>query len=141
MNLKAKINGNSRKSEIIRFCIVGGFATLLQYGVYLLLVAIFGLAPVAGTVISYAISFVFNFILSTFFTFHTKPTAGKGIGFALSHLINLGLQTLFVVIFKGIVGPDYALLPALAICIPVNYILVRFALTSKRLHGRNQESR
>lgn len=133
MNLKQLINGQGRFSEIMRFAMVGGFATVLQYGIYVVFVhAVFnGGKAVVATLISYAISFVANFFLSSYFTFHTRPNAKKGLGFTLSHLINMGMQTGLVAIFKGIVGPTLALLPALVICIPVNYFLVRFAFTSK----------
>lgn len=138
MNLRRLITGTSRKSEILRFAIVGGIATLIQYCVYIVFVAAVGVPAVPSTIISYAISFVFNFLLSSLFTFHTKPTAKKGLGFTLSHMINMGMQTGMVAIFKGLIGPDLALLPAMAICIPINYLLVRFALTSKRFEGRKR---
>lgn len=131
INPKKIVNGESRMSEIVRFGLVGGIATVLQYGFYVIFVHAVGVKPVPSTLISYALSFIVNFFLSSYFTFHTKPNAKKGLGFTLSHLINMGLQTGLVAIFKGIVGPTLALLPALAICIPVNYLLVRFAFTSK----------
>lgn len=137
--IKRKINGNSRKSEMLRFVIVGGLATLLQYGIYVVFVSAVGISAVVSTLISYAISFVFNFVLSTFFTFHTRPNTRKGVGFALSHLINMGMQVGLVAIFKEITGPDLALLPALAICVPVNYILVRFSLTSRRFESHKKK--
>lgn len=138
-HIRRTINGNSRLSEILRFGMVGGFATVLQYGIYVVFVKAVGTTPVVSTLISYAISFLFNFFLSTLFTFHTRPNAMKGIGFTLSHLINMGCQTGFVVIFKGVVGPDFALLPALAICIPLNYVLVRFALTNRRFESKSKK--
>ncbi|MDE6335015.1 MAG: GtrA family protein [Muribaculaceae bacterium] len=142
MNLKQLINGEGRISEIMRFAMVGGVATVLQYGIYVVFVhAVFnGGKAVVATLISYAISFVANFFLSSYFTFHTRPSAKKGLGFTLSHLINMGLQTGLVAIFKGIVGPTLALLPALAICIPVNYFLVRFAFTSKIFKSRSEKN-
>ena len=51
----------------------------------------------------------------------------------------MGLQTGLVAIFKGIVGPTLALLPAMAICIPVNYLLVRFAFTSRLFTSGNEK--
>ena len=140
MNIKKLISGNGRINEILRFGIVGGIATVLQYGIYIIFVRAVGVPAVASTIISYTISFIFNFILSNLFTFHTRPNAKKGIGFALSHLINLGMQTGLVAIFKGIVGTDLALLPAMGICIPVNYLLVRFALTSKHFDSKNAKT-
>lgn len=138
--LNSKLNGSSRLAEIIRFGLVGGFATLLQYGIYVVFVNAVRVPAVPSTMISYAISFIFNFILSNYFTFHTKPNALKGIGFALSHAINMGMQVGLVAIFKGIVGPTLALLPAMAICIPANYLMVRFALTSKFFTTENLKS-
>ncbi len=129
--LKQIITADNRLGELIRFGLVGGFATALQYGIYVIFAVAIDIPAVVATIISYAISFIFNFFLSNYFTFHTKPNAKKGIGFALSHLINMGMQVGLVAIFKGIVGDTLALLPAMAICIPVNYLLVRFALTSK----------
>lgn len=130
--LKEIINGEGRFSELVRFGMVGGIATVLQYGIYVVFVhAVFhGGRAVVASLISYAISFVANFFLSNYFTFHSRPNAKRGIGFTLSHLINMGMQTGIVAIFKGITGPTLALLPALIICIPLNYFLVRFALTS-----------
>lgn len=131
MDIKKKINGESRLSEIVRFGLVGGLATVLQYGLYVVFVNAVGVKAVPSTMISYAISFIFNYFLSSYFTFHSRPTAKNGLGFTLSHLVNMGLQTGFVAIFKGLVGPTLALLPALGICIPINYCLVRFVFTSK----------
>lgn len=143
MNLKQIVNGDSRLSEIVRFGMVGGIATVLQYGIYVVFVhAVFnGGKAVVATLISYAISFVANFFLSSYFTFHKQPNAKRGLGFTLSHLINMGLQTGLVAIFKGIVGPTLALLPALAICIPVNYILVRFAFTSRIFKSSSEKEK
>lgn len=125
------VTSDTRLGEIIRFGLVGGTATLIQYGMYVLFVNAVRVPAVPSTMISYGISFICNFLLSNYFTFHTRPNAVKGVGFALSHLINMGLQVGLVAIFKGLVGNTLALLPAMAICIPVNYLLVRFALTSK----------
>lgn len=125
--LKGLIIGDSRLSEIIRFCIVGGLATVIQYGIYVVFVDAVGVKAVPSTLISYGISFIFNYILSSYFTFHKKPSTQNMLGFICSHAINMGMQTGIVAIFKGIVGNTLALLPALAICIPVNYLMVRFA--------------
>lgn len=135
MNLKKLINGNSRFSEIVRFGLVGALATILQYGFYVILVEAIGIKAVPSSMISYALSFIANFFLSSYFTFHSRPNAKKGLGFTLSHLFNMGLQTGLVAIFQQIVGKTLALLPAMVICIPVNYLLVRFAFTSKIFGG------
>lgn len=141
MNLKKLITGNCRLSEIIRFGIVGGLATVLQYGLYVVFVNAVRVPAVPSTMISYALSFIGNFFLSSYFTFHSQPTAKKGLGFTLSHLFNMGMQTGLVAVFKEIMSPTVALLPALAICIPVNYFLVRFAFTSRIFKSSSEKQR
>lgn len=140
---KQIVNGQSRMSEILRFCIVGGIATAIQYGVYVVFVDAVGVKAVPSTLISYSISFIFNYLLSSYFTFHKKPSAQNMIGFVSSHAINMGMQTGIVAIFKGIVGNTLALLPAFAICIPLNYLMVRFAFNHnifKRKNGNNNSN-
>ena len=126
---KTLLSGKSRFSEIIRFCLVGGLATLLQYGIYVVFVDAVGVKAVPSTLISYGISFIANYILTTFFTFQKKPTSQNIVGFIACHAVNLGLQTGLVAIFTRIVGETLALLPALAICVPLNYLMVRFVYT------------
>lgn len=132
MGIKKFIKDGGRKGEVMRFALVGGFCTVLQYGMYVVFLCAVGVPAVVSTIISYAISFVANFLLSSFFTFHSDPNTKKGLAFAASHLINMGMQTGLVAIFKGIVGPTLALLPALAICVPLNYFMVRFAFKSDK---------
>jgi len=129
--LKNVMRSDGRVSEIIRFGLVGGIATVIQYAIYVVFVDVAGVKAVPSTMISYALSFIINYFLSSYFTFHSKPTARNGVGFTMSHLVNMGLQTGLVAIFKGIVGASLALLPALAICIPVNYLMVRFVFKSR----------
>ena len=134
------LKSNDKKSEAIRFIMVGGLATLLQYGIYVVFVNAVGVSAVVSTLIRYAISFVANFFLSSYFTFQSNPNARKGIAFTLSHLINMGMQTGLVAIFKGLVGGTLALLPALAICVPVNFFLVRYAFKGKRFQSKSEQA-
>ena len=138
--IKKLLKSESRISEILRFCIVGGLATLLQYGIYVVFVDAVHVKAVPSTMISYAISFIFNYLLSSYFTFQKKPSAQNMLGFITSHAINMGLQTGIVAIFKGIVGNTLALLPAFAICIPLNYLMVRFAFNHEIFKKKNHEN-
>lgn len=128
---KNLLKADTRLAEIIRFGIVGTLATLLQYGFYLLAADVVGLSAVISTPVSYILSFIINFILTSYFTFRSQPSAKRGVGFTLSHLVNMGLQTLFVAIFNPLVGKTWALLPSMLICIPINFLLVRFVFKSK----------
>lgn len=116
--------------EILRFGIVGAIAALLQYGVYLVMLLF--MSPGIANTIGYIISFIFNFIASTHYTFKVRANAKRGIGFALSHVINYLLQTIMLLLFIYIGVPKaYAPIPMFCVCVPVNFILVRYFLTKK----------
>lgn len=143
MNVKEKISNmdadkREKMGELVRFGIVGCIAVALQYGTYLAMMPLLGrvvpgwgdhtLATTANT-IAYFVSFVFNFIASTRYTFKVKANAKRGAGFTLSHIINYSMQTLFLNLFVGLgLMKQVAMIPTLCICIPVNFLLVRFFL-------------
>lgn len=113
--------------EVIRFGIVGVLATLLQYAIYWLL--IHWINPSVSLTVGYLLSFVFNFVASTRYTFKVKASAKRGAGFVFSHVVNYLLQmcTLNLFIFLGI-PKQWAPLPMFCVCVPVNFLLVRFFL-------------
>ena len=86
------------------------------------------LATVANT-IAYIVSFIFNFIASTRYTFKVKANAKRGAGFTLSHVVNYSMQTLCLNLFVALgLAKQWAMIPMFCICVPVNFILVRFFL-------------
>lgn len=109
----------------MRFGVVGVAATLLQYAIYAVL--LMWLDPSLSMSMGYAVSFVFNFMATTRYTFKVKANARRGAGFALSHAVNYMLQmvTLNLFLWFG-VDKHLAPIPMFAICVPVNFILVRF---------------
>ena len=110
--------------EAIRFCIVGVLATIVHYGIYLLLKGVINVS-VAYT-IGYVISFIGNFVLTNVYTFKTQATAKKGIGFVICRVINylshIGLLNVFI--WMG-VPSSLAPIPVYCIVVPVNFLLVR----------------
>lgn len=118
---------HQRLGEVVRFGMVGVAATLLQYAIYWVL--LHWISPSVALTIGYIISFFFNFWASTRFTFRVKASAKRGAGFALSHVVNYVLQlaTLNFFIWVG-VNSEWAPIPMFCICVPVNFLLVRFFL-------------
>ena len=113
--------------EVVRFGVVGVAAVLIQYGVYLLLV-LFMNHNISMT-LGYIISFIFNFIASTHYTFRVKANAKRGAGFALSHVINYFMQIAMLNVFIWLgISKQIAPMPMFGICVPVNFLLVRFFL-------------
>lgn len=143
MNIKEKIDKmddcqREKLGEMVRFGIVGCIAVLLQYGCYLLILPMMAyafpkmgdhsIATTANT-IAYIVSFIFNFIASTHYTFKVKANAKRGAGFTLSHIVNYSMQTLILNLLVGIgIEKQWAMIPTLCVCVPVNFILVRFFL-------------
>ncbi len=113
--------------EVVRFGIVGCLATAIQYGVYWLLLR--WLHPTVAMTLAYAVSFAFNFYASTHYTFRVKASVGHGAGFALSHGVNYVLQMMVLnaAIWIGI-DKQWAPIPMFTVCVPVNFVLVRFFL-------------
>ena len=111
-------------AEFFRFVIVGILATALHYGIYLLLDLAIPANPAYA--IGYILSFFFNFILTSRFTFKKKATVKKGLGFGLSHLVNFSLHMLLLNLFLSLgMSEVLAPIPVYCICIPVNFLLVR----------------
>lgn len=116
-----------RLGEIVRFGAVGTAATVLQYAVYWLLVH--WISPTAALTVGYIVSFIFNFIATTKFTFRVAANARHGAGFAFSHVVNYTLQVALLNLFLWLgVSKQVALIPVFCVCIPVNFLLVRFFL-------------
>lgn len=111
--------------EIVRFCIVGVVATLIQYVVYYLLLPYMD-ERIALT-IGYIISFCCNYLMTTRFTFRVKASPKNAGGFALSHVINWALQVVSLSFFIWIgVAKEWAPIPMYMVCVPVNFLLVRY---------------
>ncbi len=113
--------------EIMRFGIVGTIAMLVHYGIYYFLLPYID-RNVAYS-IGYFISFLGNFLMTSFFTFRVKPTWRRLFKFTCSHGINffvyLGLYNFFY--WVG-VPVELAPLPVYLIAVPISFLLVRFAI-------------
>lgn len=137
----AKCLGGSwrgRLGEAVRFGVVGVAATLLQYAAYWALLQFAGAAAPPGRerlvasaamTAGYALSLVFNFFASTRFTFRVKADARRGAGFLFSHAVNYCLQMLALNFFLWVGVPGaWAPAPMFCVCVPANFLLVRFFL-------------
>lgn len=119
------------RGEIVRFVVVGTLATLIHYGVYLALLGHLadGVAYTAG----YVISFVFNYVLSSRYTFRSRTSVRNGAGFCAAHGVNYLLHISLFHVWKWVGVPEWLVpVPVYAIAIPVNFVLVRLVFKTKR---------
>jgi len=113
--------------EILRFGIVGLSATAIQYTAYWVGLQ-FTNHNLAMTV-AYLLSFAFNLWASLRYTFRVGGTPGRGAGFAMAHVVNYLLQMATLNLFVDLgVSKTLAPLPMFAVCVPINFLLVRFFL-------------
>ena len=118
--------------EAFRFVLVGIAATAIQYAVYLLLMGVCGIS--AALTIGYIVSLIFNFLMTTYFTFGVRPTTRKAGGFVFAHLVNYFLQLACLHFFVWIGVPKgLAPIPMYAVCVPVNFLLVRYFVKGKKV--------
>ena len=95
---------------------------------FILLVANANISFTAG----YAVGFVCNYFLTTFFTFRSRPSSHNAIGFGFSHLINylleIGLLNLFLWIGAGeLLAPILVMI----IVVPINFLILHFVYIYK----------
>ncbi len=116
--------------EIVRFGMVGTTAMIIHYCIYYVLLPF--LDKNIAYSIGYFLSFLCNFLMSSYFTFKVHPSWQKFIKFAGSHGINylvyLGLFNLFCWIGVPV---KLAPFPVYLFAVPISFLLVRFALKHK----------
>ena len=129
MNYKLLLNDN-RVREFLKFGVVGTTAMFIHLGFYYFLLSIID-KNLAYT-IGYIISFLCNFLLTSYFSFRVKPSWSRFVKFGGSHIANyfiyIGLFNFFL--FLGL-SPKLAPLPVYLIAVPISFVLVRFSMIKK----------
>lgn len=119
------VTNHSKWMELTRFGIVGFVALIILYAVYYLLLPFYG--HNVSYSLGYAISLIVNYLLTVSFTFKVKSNSKKCLGFAFSHLVNYLMQIACLNLFIWIgMAEVYAPIPVFAICVPTNFLLVRW---------------
>ena len=113
------------ESPFVRFAVVGGVATAVNYAVYVVLVRCFDdLWP--------ALAYFCAFLLSSYFPFRVRPSARRAVRFLTAHLINLVNELVLLEIWLWAGVPKlYAPLCVFLVAFPVNFLMVRFALRGR----------
>lgn len=114
-----------RWGQFVRFCINGILAVAIQYAVYLTL--IHWMNEYVANTIGYGVSFCFNFLITSYWTFQSRPSLKKLGGFGSSHLINYFLQQGFLALYLWLAVPrEYAAIIAMASAVPINFTMLHF---------------
>ena len=125
---------SERLKEMSRFVVVGLLATAIHYAIYYLLLPT--MSPNAAFTVGYAVSFLCNYGLSSRFTFRVDTSVQRFVSFGLSHATNYFIQMVLLNLFIGLgVSEPLAPLPVYVVAVPINYLMVRFALTRRSSDG------
>jgi putative flippase GtrA len=121
---------NQNIKKFLRFILVGSIAVMIQYGMFYLLGNYFIYRW--SFIISYTISFIVNYILTTFYTFQVKRTINTLIKFISGHIINFILQWVFLETFVLIVNSKVALILSMMLAFPINFMILKFLLNKEK---------
>jgi putative flippase GtrA len=84
-------------SQLFRFGLVGGAATLVNSVVFILLVDKLKLAPLLGNFLAFVVAFFVSYFGHSWWTFkHKQHSHEKLMKFLVTSLVSLGLNSLFV---------------------------------------------
>lgn len=125
----------------VRFVLVGALGTGLQYGIYYVLLGIFQtkwaedtwLTSVAFTV-GFVIEMVYNYLMTSFYTFRVRPTLKNAGGFLFGRAMNYVIQLIFLNILIWLhMSEEWAGIAAIALAGVINYfVLLPFYKDKKR---------
>ena len=83
-------------SQIFKFGIVGGSAFVIDYGIMIALTEVVGINYLISSGISFAVSVIYNYILSVRWVFEVEKNGDKRKEFIVLSLIGLALNQLLM---------------------------------------------
>ena len=125
-----RLKSDSKYGQFLRFCINGVLAVAIQYAVYWVLIKWINV-NIAYT-LSYIVSFCCNFVITSYWTFHSSPSWKRLIGFGSSHVVNFFVQLGFLNLYLWLGIPkEWAALLAMGSAVPVNFAMLHFVYKKK----------
>ena len=115
---------NKLMAQILKFGVVGGSAFLIDYGIMIALTEFLGIHYLASSGISFAVSVIYNYMLSVKWVFDAKKDANKTqefIVFIVLSVIGLGINQLFMWLFVDMMHIYYMLSKIIATVIVMVY--------------------
>lgn len=122
--------------QLIKFGIVGGISTLLDYGLMLLFAEVFGIFYLLSSTLSYAISLVFNYAASMRYVFRGREDMNRikeFLIFTVLCLMGLGINQLVLWMIVEYAGIDYRLskIAATGVVMVWNFVTRKLFLEEK----------
>lgn len=126
--------------QLIKFGIVGGISTLLDYGLMLLFAEVFDIFYLLSSTLSYSISLVFNYVASMRYVFRGREDMNKlkeFLIFTVLCLMGLGINQLVLWLIVEYAGIDYRIskIGATAVVMIWNFVTRKLFLEEKSSHS------
>ena len=126
---------NNLIKQILKFGIVGVIATVIDYGIMLLLTEVFHVNYLLSSTISFCFSVVFNYIASTKYVFEIghKQEVKDFVIFIVLSIIGLGINALIMYIGVDYIHVDYRLVKvgATGIVMVYNFVTRKMFIEKK----------
>lgn len=101
-----KIKDNKLMMQILKFGVVGGIATVIDYVIFFILHEILGVNTIISNICSFTVSVIYNYIASVKWVFDVDESKNKKTQFILFivfSVIGLGLNTAIVYVCTDII--------------------------------------
>lgn len=127
---------NKLLNQILRFGVVGMIATVLDYGLFLLLTEMCHIHYLIANPVAFLVSVIVNYILSVKFVFNTDKRRGTGAQFTFftaMSAVGLGINELLLWLLSGLlpVPTSVSKLVATAVVMVYNFITRKLFLEGK----------
>ena len=125
--------------EIITYLFFGFVTTVVNYGVYALLVRGFHMDVVPANIIAWIVAVVVAFVTNKLWVFESKSRDKKTLfreffAFVVARLITLGVETLLLWIFVDKLGVNDLIMKIITnvIVVILNYVFSKFIIFRKK---------
>ncbi len=109
-------------NQILKFGVVGGIAFVIDYTLLFLLAKVIGLNELISAAISFTVSLIFNYFLSTKWVFEAKKQTPKEvIIFVLLSVVGLGINEILIYLGTKKLGIDVMIVKLFATAIVMVY--------------------
>lgn len=130
--------------RLIRFTLIGGVNTAVDYGVFFLLHTLLSVGSLISQVISFSSGVICSYFLNRRFTFKAqgKMTTSEIIKFIILNLIAMGSSVLVVWVFETYfnISPYIAKLASMLVSFTINYIGNRFFIFKSEVDKQSKNS-
>ncbi len=122
--------------DVFRFILTGGFNTFNYYLMYLILFEFVKIPYLYAHMSAFLYSAFCSFFLTTMYTFGERPTLRKLVVFPITFLPNFLISTFGTVILvnNNILSETYASLIAMFLAIPITFVVSKIVITGKLKH-------